>query len=72
MRIDCEDCSHQGTNQCQDCVVSFILDRGEGAVVVDVEEARALRNLGSAGLVPLLQLTPKPEGRREGEDREAG
>lgn len=69
MRIDCEECAHQGTSQCRDCVVSFILDRDDGAVVVDAEEARALRSLGTAGLVPLLQLTPKPDP--EG-DREAG
>jgi hypothetical protein len=65
MRIDCDECAHQGTDQCRDCVVSFILDRDEGAVVVDAEEARALRRLGEAGLVPLLQLSPKPRGREE-------
>jgi hypothetical protein len=70
MRIDCNDCAHQGTHQCDECVVSFILDREDGAVVVDAEEARALRSLGEAGLVPLLQLTPKPDP--EGEGREAG
>ncbi|HJV03822.1 MAG TPA: hypothetical protein VJ868_01040, partial [Actinomycetota bacterium] len=61
---------HQGTDQCDDCVVSFILDRKDGAVVVDAEEARALRSLGEAGLVPLLQLTPKPDPKGKG--REAG
>ena len=60
MRIDCDACLHQGTTQCDDCVVSFLLDRDDGAVVVDAEEARALRSLGEAGLVPLLQLSPKP------------
>jgi hypothetical protein len=69
MRIDCQECAHQGTEQCRDCVVSFILDREEGAVVVDAEEARALRSLGEAGLVPLLQLTPKP---KDDEREEAG
>jgi hypothetical protein len=68
MRIDCDECAHQGTDQCRDCVVSFLLDRDEGAVVVDAEEARALRSLGEAGLVPMLRLTPKPDP----EDREAG
>jgi hypothetical protein len=73
MRIDCDDCAHQGTERCDDCVVSFILDREEGAVVVDAEEARALRSLGEAGLVPLLQLSPKPDpGEGDREDREAG
>jgi hypothetical protein len=65
MRIDCDDCAHQGTERCDDCVVSFILDREDGAVVVDAEEAKALRSLGEAGLVPLLQLSPKPERERE-------
>jgi NSD-like protein with Cys-His rich domain len=68
MRIDCDDCAHQGTSQCDDCVVSFLLDREDGALVVDAEEARALRSLGEAGLVPVLRLRPKPPDR----GREAG
>jgi len=48
-------------------VVTFLLDREEGAVVVDPEEARALRSLGEAGLVPLLRLSPRPP-----QDRQAG
>ncbi|MDQ4006216.1 MAG: hypothetical protein M3135_07970 [Actinomycetota bacterium] len=60
LRIDCDECEHQGTDQCRDCVVSFLLDRQDGAVVVDAEEARAMRRLGEAGLVPLLQLSPRP------------
>ena len=63
VRIDCDACAHQGTSQCDDCVVSFLLDREDGAIVVDAEEARALRSLGQAGLVPLLQLQPKPPDR---------
>jgi hypothetical protein len=68
LRIDCDACAHQGTDQCRDCVVTFLLDRDGDAVVVDAEEARALRSLGEAGLVPLLQLEPKPPDR----GREAG
>ena len=60
MLIDCEECVHRGTGRCEDCVVTFILDREDGAVVVDADEARALRSLGEAGLVPLLQLEPRP------------
>ena len=63
MRIDCDECAYQGTDRCEDCVVTFILDREDGAVVVDADEARALRKRGEAGLVPLLQLEPRP--RRE-------
>jgi hypothetical protein len=51
--IDCADCMHQHTSVCDDCVVSFIVDRQpDDAVVVDVEEARAVRLLAQAGLVP--------------------
>lgn len=64
LHIDCDACRHQGTDQCQDCVVTFLLDReAEGVVVVDAEEARALRSLGEAGLVPLLRLSPRPPSR---------
>jgi hypothetical protein len=68
LRIDCDTCAHQGTDQCRECVVTFLLDRDGDAVVVDAEEARALRSLGEAGLVPLLKLQPKPPDR----DREVG
>ena len=51
--IDCADCMHRGTDVCEDCVVSFIVGRQpEDAVVVDAEEARAVRMLEQAGLVP--------------------
>jgi hypothetical protein len=68
LRIDCDACMHQGTDQCDDCVVSFLLDREDGAVVVDAEEARALHSLGEAGLVPLLQLSPRPPPRADTEE----
>jgi hypothetical protein len=59
VKIDCDECAKQGTDQCRDCVVSFVLQQEDGPLVVDAEEARALRALGEAGLVPLLRLTPK-------------
>jgi hypothetical protein len=56
LRIDCEECVMQHTTACDDCVVSFIVGREPGeAVVFDVAEARALRNLSTAGLVPGLR-----------------
>jgi hypothetical protein len=72
MRIECDACAMQGTDQCRDCVVSFVLEREEGAVVVDAEEARALRELGEAGLVPMLKLVPKPSEGDAADDRQAG
>jgi hypothetical protein len=44
------------SDACGDCVVSFILDRDpDQAVVFSLEEARAVKLLASAGLVPTLR-----------------
>jgi hypothetical protein len=58
MRIDCDECVMQDTAACDDCIVSFLVGRQPGdAVVLDLEEERALRSLERAGLVPgLLHL----------------
>ena len=56
LTIDCDDCSFQGTAACDDCVVTFLCGREpDEAVVIDVAEARAVRLLGQAGLVPALR-----------------
>ena len=44
LTIDCGDCVMAGTTACDDCIVSFIVEREPGdAVVVDADEERALR-----------------------------
>lgn len=54
--ISCEDCALGETDACADCVVSFLLERDPGeAVVIDAAEARAVRLLQRAGLVPELR-----------------
>ena len=56
LTIDCDDCSLAGTSTCGDCVVTFLCGRApDEAVVIDVAEARAVRLLGQAGLVPTLR-----------------
>ena len=56
LTIDCAECSLEGTAACDDCVVTFLCTRApEEAVVIDVAEARAVRLLGQAGLVPSLR-----------------
>lgn len=56
LTIDCERCSGLGTSACEDCVVTFLCGHeAEEAVVVDVGEARALRLLAGAGLIPVLR-----------------
>jgi hypothetical protein len=58
--ISCDDCIMQGTDACADCVVTFICGREpDEAVVIDVAEARAVRMLGEAGLVPRLRQVPR-------------
>jgi hypothetical protein len=56
LTIDCGTCLLEGTSACDDCVVTFICG-SEGAaratvVVLRPDEARAVRLLGEAGLVP--------------------
>jgi hypothetical protein len=55
--ISCDDCIMRMSDVCEDCVVTFIVDdRHPGeAVVIDAAEARAVRLLASAGLVPSLR-----------------
>lgn len=46
----------EGTSACEECVVSFICGREpDDAVVIDAAEARGVRLLSSAGLVPGLR-----------------
>jgi hypothetical protein len=61
--IDCDECVMAGTDACDDCVVHFILRREPGeALVIDVEEERALRSLQNGGLVPGLRHRPRQFG----------
>jgi hypothetical protein len=59
MRIDCGECAMQHTTACDDCIVTAVLDRGEDdAVVLDLEQARAVRALQRAGLAPRNRFLP--------------
>jgi hypothetical protein len=57
LTIDCDRCALRETEACDDCVVSFLLEREpDDAVVIDADEARAMRMLERAGLVPSLRF----------------
>ena len=57
LTVDCDSCVMRGTDACDDCVVSYLLGREpDDAVVIDADEARALRMLEQAGLVPRLRF----------------
>lgn len=54
--IDCDECTLHATDACKDCVVSHLLGtEPERPVVVELAEARALRELDRAGLAPPLR-----------------
>lgn len=61
--ISCDDCTMQGTPACDDCVVTFLCGREpDEAVIIDAAEARAVRMLAAAGLVPDLRHTKRTAG----------
>ena len=54
--IACSQCTLEHSSACDDCVVSFLLDRDPNeAIVIEASELRAVRLLGAAGLVPDLR-----------------
>jgi hypothetical protein len=63
MLIDCEQCEARDTDACNGCIVTFLLDRDEGAVVFDVAEERAIRTLQDGGLVAGTNYLPRAAGR---------
>jgi len=60
MTIDCDTCVMQDTDACSDCVVTYLCDRDVGrtaetAVVISLDDFRAMRALADVGLVPELR-----------------
>jgi len=56
LRIDCAECTLEGTAACSDCVVTFVVGHEPGtALVVSAAEARSLRALERGGLAPALR-----------------
>ncbi|MDA8287144.1 MAG: hypothetical protein M0014_01625 [Actinomycetota bacterium] len=56
IHISCEECVLRHSDACEDCVVTYVLGREPSdAIVIGAEEARAVRMLQQAGLVPALR-----------------
>lgn len=49
--IDCARCEVRGSG-CEGCIMSHLLDDTEGILRLNGEQARAVRVLAAAGLVP--------------------
>lgn len=58
--IDCNRCEMQHTTQCDDCIVTFLLE--ESPFELGEDEGEALEHLADAGLVPRLRMVPRHEG----------
>lgn len=58
MLIDCDRCVGQGTDTCDDCIVTALLDRPPGAVVFDLAEEHAIRALQDEGMAPASRYLP--------------
>lgn len=57
LSISCDDCSMQRTTACHDCVVTFLVGQDDDeALILDLDQARVVRLLGKAGLVPDLKF----------------
>lgn len=56
LRISCDDCTMRESAACADCLVTYLCARdATDAVVLDLDEARALRRLSASGLVPEMR-----------------
>lgn len=64
--ISCDDCVMQHTAHCDDCIVTFLCEPKAETLVIESGEARALRLLSGAGLVPELRHTPRQGPRGDG------
>ena len=59
LTISCDDCSKQCTAACAECLVTFVLrddtDAQPDSLVLDLDQARVVKLLCKAGLVPELR-----------------
>ena len=58
MLISCDTCQMRHSDHCRDCVVQAVVDPSprRGALVIDADEERALRELANAGLIPTIRM----------------
>ncbi len=60
IRISCDDCTMQHTHACDDCLVTFVCSRDvDDAVVLDLDEQRALHRLQAGGLLPGVRFAQR-------------
>ncbi len=55
MIIDCDDCTMNGTNVCDDCVVQSLVG-DSGILALAEEERQAIETMSSVGLISPIRL----------------
>lgn len=58
--IDCDMCVRQHSDECDDCVVSYLVDHDPATpVVFGRQEQKAVELLADAGLIPRSRFEPR-------------
>jgi hypothetical protein len=63
LAISCTDCVRRGTDDCRDCLVSFVLGEEPESLALDAEAARVADLFVAEGLVPHLRFVSISSGR---------
>ncbi len=62
LTISCSCCVRRGTPDCDDCLVSFVIDRHSDELQMEPDDMRAAQMLVAEGLVgPLRYLSVVPD-----------
>jgi hypothetical protein len=55
LSISCHECVREGTPDCADCLVSFVIGEPPATYTADEDEGAVIHLLHSVGLVPALR-----------------
>jgi hypothetical protein len=66
LAISCQDCVRRGTDDCRDCLVSFVLGTEPDELALDAEASRVADLFVAEGLVPHLRFVSISSRRNVG------
>lgn len=69
LAISCQDCVRRGTDDCHDCLVSFVLGAEPDELALDAEASRVADLFVAEGLVPHLRFVSITSRRDHGGDQ---
>jgi hypothetical protein len=62
LSISCKDCVREGTPDCADCLVTFVIGDAPASYTASEEEHEVTSLLQSVGLVPVLRFATLEDG----------